>query len=160
MKASKLFSELQKDPKFVEAYEELALEYEIARQVMRLRIELGLTQEQLAKTAGTKQASISRLENAVGHPTVSFLKRVAAALGAELSIRFERPEEQTIQTEMVDRQYGTVYQFGCDAVALPSLEPSSQVWVAHKDWRPSVRFSRPVTLQPDATQARAEVEAA
>jgi len=89
MKARELLAEFRKDPEFAKAYEELAPEFEIARQIIRLRAELGMTQMELAEKIGTRQSNISRLENGVGHPSVSLLKRVANALGAKLRIRFE-----------------------------------------------------------------------
>lgn len=57
------------------------------------RLEKGLTQEVLARKVGTKQAAIARLESGRANPTVSFLKRVAGALDAELEIRL-RPKEE------------------------------------------------------------------
>lgn len=99
MRAKELLAELKKDPEFGEAYEELAPEFEIARQIIRLRVELGLTQKELAEKIGTKQSNISRLENGVGHPSVSLLKRVAKALGTRLYIRFERPPVRPTQAE-------------------------------------------------------------
>lgn len=160
MKADKLFSELRRRRGFVEAYERLAPEYEIARQVMRLRSDLGLTQKQLAERAGTKQARISRLENAVGHPTVSLLKRIARALGVKLSIRFERPQARVVEAEMVDDQQVTVYSCGWASTQPLFAEPLSVRWAESDALFESVPFSVPVTLKPDATQAHLQVEAA
>jgi transcriptional regulator with XRE-family HTH domain len=55
--------------------------------VARLRIRLGLTQAQLAELVGTKQPSIARLENGEGSPSLSFLEKVAQALGAEVKVQ-------------------------------------------------------------------------
>ncbi len=68
------------DPEFVAELEKL----EPGHQVARLRIKLGLTQTQLAEMVGTKQPSIARLENGEGSPSLSFLEKVAGALGAEV----------------------------------------------------------------------------
>jgi transcriptional regulator with XRE-family HTH domain len=70
-------------PEFVAALAEL----EPAHQVARLRILRGLTQEQLAELVGTKQPGIARLESGASTPTLSFLRKVAAALGARLAVR-------------------------------------------------------------------------
>jgi transcriptional regulator with XRE-family HTH domain len=86
MKLEELIAEWKSDPEFARAYEDRAPEFEIARAVIRHRLELGLTQAELAAKVGTKQASISRLENAAGHPSFSFLKRVARALGVPLHV--------------------------------------------------------------------------
>ena len=56
-------------------------------QVTRLRLLRGLTQEQLATIVGTKQSSIARLESSSTVPSLSFLTKVAAALGARVEVR-------------------------------------------------------------------------
>ena len=71
------------DAKFVEALKELEPGYQIAR----LRMIRGLTQEQLAEMVGTKQPAIARLESGQTTPSISFLRRLACALGANLEIR-------------------------------------------------------------------------
>ena len=70
------------DPEFVAELEKLEPGYQVAR----LRIKLGLTQTQLAEMVGTKQPSIARLENGEGSPSLSFLEKVAEALGAEVKV--------------------------------------------------------------------------
>ena len=85
-------AEQLRDPEFVAALAEL----EPAYQVARLRILRGLTQEQLAARVGTHQPSIARLESGASTPTVTFLRKVAAALGSRLEVRFvpldDKPE--------------------------------------------------------------------
>jgi len=80
---------LLKDPKFRKAYEESQLEYEIARAIIRARIERGLTQKQLAEKLNTKQSVISRVESATTTPSLSFLKRLAQALDTSLQVQFK-----------------------------------------------------------------------
>lgn len=46
----------------------------------------GLTQKQLAALVGTKQSSIARLERGATPPDLSFLGKVAAALGARVEV--------------------------------------------------------------------------
>ncbi|MBU0677365.1 MAG: helix-turn-helix domain-containing protein [Verrucomicrobia bacterium] len=62
----------------------------LAVQMARLRESRGLTQKDLAKFIGTSQQQISRIESPAyaGH-SLSMLRRVADALGAEISIAFE-----------------------------------------------------------------------
>jgi transcriptional regulator with XRE-family HTH domain len=95
MKLEQLTAELCKSQEFRDAYRELEPELEVARQILRIRIETGLTQEELAKKAGTRQATVSRLENGVAHPSLSFLKRIAKAVGARLKVEFEHPALET-----------------------------------------------------------------
>jgi transcriptional regulator with XRE-family HTH domain len=70
------------NPEFRAEWERLEPGYQVAR----LRIELGLTQQELAEHVGTKQGSISRLETGATGLDLGFLRRVVEALGAELTI--------------------------------------------------------------------------
>lgn len=79
---------LLKNPEFKKLYEESRPEFEIARSVIRARIEQGLTQTQLARRLKTRQSVVSRVENAKTVPSLSFLKRLAQALSLHLEIRF------------------------------------------------------------------------
>jgi len=81
--------ELFKRPGFKEAQEETRLEYEIARALIKARIEKGLTQADIAKKMNTKQSVISRVENAKTVPSLSFLKRLAQVLDASLQVQFK-----------------------------------------------------------------------
>lgn len=81
--------ELLKRPGFKEALEETRLEYEIARALIKARIEKGLTQAEIAKRMNTKQSVISRVENARTMPSLAFLKRLAEVLGASLQVQFK-----------------------------------------------------------------------
>lgn len=80
--------QLMKNPAFKKAYEESQVEYQIARAIIRARIENGYTQKQLAKKLNTKQSVISRVENAKTIPSISFLKRVAKVLDTSLQVNF------------------------------------------------------------------------
>lgn len=81
--------ELMKNPEFKRIYEESRPEFEIARAVIRARIEKGLTQKQLAEKLNTRQSVISRVERANTTPSLSFLKRLAAALDTTLQVQFK-----------------------------------------------------------------------
>ena len=85
----KLKKKLLKNPEFKKLYEESRPEFEIARAVIRARIEKGLTQKQLADKLNTKQSVISRVESANTTPSLSFLKRLAAALNTTLQVQFK-----------------------------------------------------------------------
>lgn len=80
---------LLKDPEFRKVYEESRLEYEIARAIIRARIEKGLTQKQLADKLNTRQSVISRVESANTTPSLSLLKRLAQALNTTLQVQFK-----------------------------------------------------------------------
>lgn len=81
--------ELLKNPKFKKLYEQTRPEFEIARAVIRARLERGLTQKQLAEKLHTRQSVISRVERANTTPSLSFLKRLAAALNTTLQVQFK-----------------------------------------------------------------------
>ncbi len=81
--------ELFKRPGFKEAIEETRLEYEIARALIKARLEKGLTQAEVAKRMHTKQSVISRVENARTMPSLAFLKRLAEVLNASLEVQFK-----------------------------------------------------------------------
>lgn len=80
---------LLRDPAFRKALKESELEYQVARAIIRVRIEQNLTQSQLARKLKTRQSVISRVENAKTVPSLSFLKRLAKALNVSLSVRFQ-----------------------------------------------------------------------
>jgi transcriptional regulator with XRE-family HTH domain len=78
-----------KRPEFRKAYEELEEEYELAKQIIRFRIDRNLTQTQLARLVGTSQPAIARLESGNHrNMTLGFLARVAHALELRSETRF------------------------------------------------------------------------
>lgn len=79
---------LLKDPETAKDYKELEPEYEIISEIIKARIEQNLSQEDLAKRVGTRQANISRLESGSYNPSLRFLKKVACGLGKKLHISF------------------------------------------------------------------------
>ena len=72
-----------KDPDFLAAAEELEFGYQVAR----LRMVKCLTQAQLAEMVGTRQPSIARLENGTSTPSLSFLTKIAEALGVMIEFK-------------------------------------------------------------------------
>ena len=77
-----------KDPKFVREWEKVEPEYQLARNLIGARLKRKLSQEELARKAGTKQPVISRIESMASSPSVSLLKRLAEALDTKLQITF------------------------------------------------------------------------
>ncbi len=73
---------------FVEAYDALALEYQVAGQMLKARSRAGLTQDAVAERMGTTKSAVSRLESAGKHaPSLATLKRYAQAVGCELQVK-------------------------------------------------------------------------
>ncbi len=61
----------------------------LARNVRRLRLARGLSQEALAADAGLHQGLISEIENEAANPELDTLGRIATALGARPHDLFE-----------------------------------------------------------------------
>lgn len=77
---------IEEDAEFAAAVEELAPEYEIARQIMKARLQSGMTQQQLAAKIGTRQGNISRIERGQQNTSIGLLNKVAKGLGKKLRV--------------------------------------------------------------------------
>ena len=64
---------------------------EMARLIIRLRMDQGLTQKELAERVGTSSTAISRLESGQHAPTAETLRKIAHAFGGHLVIGLEMP---------------------------------------------------------------------
>ena len=72
------FKDLTKDkPELKEIYEGEDPIYKLRKKILKLRIDKGLSQEELAKRAGTKQSVISRIENGESEPRIETVKKMA-----------------------------------------------------------------------------------
>lgn len=71
--------------------------FDLAGQLLALRLAAGMTQAELAKRAGLSQADISRYERGLGNPTRTTIEGIAAALGAHLEL--VRDEQQAPEPE-------------------------------------------------------------
>jgi len=91
-----------KDPDFAERFKKAGEAWDVAIQLASLRKESGLSQKELARRVGTSQQQISRLESPAyeGH-SLSMLRRVANALGADVNVVIEpkRHQRQTVAAE-------------------------------------------------------------
>lgn len=76
-------------PEVQAEYDRLAPEFELIESLLRARIGAGLTQAQLAKKMGTSQSVIARLEGGNSVPTLSTLRRYAAATGTRLRVSLD-----------------------------------------------------------------------
>lgn len=82
---------LLEDPATRKEYEDSEREFQVAKEIMKLRIEKNLTQKELAKLAGTSQPAISRLETgSYQNLTLRVLDNIAKALGTVPVIHFEK----------------------------------------------------------------------
>lgn len=74
------------DPEIRAGYDEARRAIELGDMVRKLRLDAGLSQEELAQRAGMTQPALSRLERGGGIPTIAVLDRIAAALHATLKV--------------------------------------------------------------------------
>ena len=73
---------------FKKAYEDLAEEYALAKEMLAARARVGLSQEAVAELMGTTKSAISRLESVGKHaPSLTTLKKYAHAVGCHLEIK-------------------------------------------------------------------------
>jgi len=77
------------DPAYRAALDRLLPYERIARLVISLRMEMGISQEELARRVGTSASAIARLESGHHRPSVETLRRVARALDRDLVIGFK-----------------------------------------------------------------------
>ena len=64
----------------------------VARNIRKLRVERGISQENLAVDAEIDRTYVSRLERGLENPTIGVLERIAAALEIEIMQFFVRPK--------------------------------------------------------------------
>ena len=85
----------RQDPDFRAELERLRPFEEVAWKVIRLRMDQGITQEELAQRVGTTKSAISRVESGQHVPSVTTLRKIAAAFGGSLVISFDIPDAAT-----------------------------------------------------------------
>ena len=76
-----------KDPKFARGYEKGLRNLKLGYQIFCIREDAGMTQRELARRIGTRQANISRMEQGDYNFTVEMLSKIAQALHADLNIQ-------------------------------------------------------------------------
>jgi DNA-binding XRE family transcriptional regulator len=80
-------AELLEKPEIRTEYEALRPKYEMIRSLIERRNQLRISQTELARTIGTQQPAISRLESGANNTSIHTLFRVAYALGLEIQCR-------------------------------------------------------------------------
>ncbi len=78
-----------KDPGYLQAYEASAEEFEVARALVKARVEANLTQAEVAQRMNTSQGAVARLEGGDGNPSLKTLKKYALATGSRLRVELE-----------------------------------------------------------------------
>lgn len=88
MKLQEFRKELEESKDFIEANNELKLQFALGDAVLKARIKKGWSQEQLAEAIGTKQANISRIESGLSNPTLVFIQKLSNVLEFQVDIKF------------------------------------------------------------------------
>jgi predicted transcriptional regulator len=71
------------------AYDTLADEYAIARELIAARARAGLSQSEVAQRMGTTQSVVARLESGKRPPSMRTVERFAQAVGGHVVLRIE-----------------------------------------------------------------------
>lgn len=100
-------NKLLKNPEVSKEYYSEDLFLDTGNMVLEARIKVGITQKELAKRVGTKQPSIARIENGHSLPTLTFLERIAKALGTKLTpplFQFLSPGQSSFTAQKVQNE--------------------------------------------------------
>lgn len=79
-------AQMMEDAEFQEEYNKLQPRYELISQIIEARKSMKMTQQELAKRAGTRKSNISRLESGSYNPSLDFLIKIAKGLGKDVHI--------------------------------------------------------------------------
>ena len=86
VKIDDIKAKLMKNAEFEDEYNKLEPRYELISQIIEARKSMKITQEELAKRAGTRKSNISRLESGSYNPSLDFLIKIAKSLGKDVHI--------------------------------------------------------------------------
>ena len=83
------------NPKFRKGFEEEYHKLSVAEQLVRLRLQAGLTQSELAKKTGTTASAISRYESAdYNRYELQTIRKIVKACGGTLQIVISGPSDK------------------------------------------------------------------
>lgn len=97
----------------------------VAQAILRERLALGLTQEELGKTAGTKQSRVSEIEAMKGNPRFDTLDRIAYALGLMIVLQAREPVTTTDEFSVV----GYSKDWATLSVNMDMTSSKTEVWL-------------------------------
>ena len=81
---------LELDPDLKTAYDSAVDEYELLKQLIKIRNEMGYSQKDVAQQSGLTQQMVSRIETVDNSPTLRNFMKYICGMGLEL--RIERKE--------------------------------------------------------------------
>lgn len=65
----------------------------VATNIRRLRVERGVSQDDLALNAGVERAYVGHLERATRNPTIETLSKIAKAMDVHIGLLFQEPRD-------------------------------------------------------------------
>ena len=86
MRLSEFLDGQLRDPQFATLWQQSAASFKAGDLILKARMGLALSQEELAGRAGVKRSYIARLEGGEANPTVRTLARILAAVGYSLEL--------------------------------------------------------------------------
>src|SRR3972149_133486 len=86
MRLSEFLDGQLRDPQFATLWQQSAASFKAGDLILKARMGLALSQEELAGRAGVKRSYIARLEGGEANPTVRTLARILAAVGYSLEM--------------------------------------------------------------------------
>jgi len=76
---------------------------ELVYEIKKRRLQMGITQKNLAERMGTTQAIISKFEKGNYNPTYLFLQRLTEVLGGSIKLYFEPRDDKEINSDDVSK---------------------------------------------------------
>lgn len=87
--SEKLHAKHMQDPEFRKLWEKDLPRHEFICEIIKARVDNGLTQEELADIIQMKQPAIARIESPDGNPRLSTMQKIAEGLGKKLKITLQ-----------------------------------------------------------------------
>lgn len=84
MKFAESVAKHREDPEYRRLEEEMDFEIKFGEEVYLSRKAKGISQTELARRVGTKQANISRIESGFGNPKLAMVSKICRELGISL----------------------------------------------------------------------------
>jgi transcriptional regulator with XRE-family HTH domain len=80
--------------RYLPGFGEMARRRELAQSLVARRLEVGMSQTEVAARMGTSQSAVARLESGQGDVRLSSLERYAAAVDQVIDLRLGEPDDQ------------------------------------------------------------------
>lgn len=123
------------NPAVEKEYKRIDPQFQVAKEIIKLRIKRGVTQKELALRIGSTQAVISRIESGSTNCSINTIQRIAEALQSKLMIQIEPDEYVPLLEEFVIEPIKKVKN---ESIASQkgngNLHPNSSITITSSDW--------------------------